>query len=230
MQRLPLQRIRVLKLINQQMLDLCIEALLHPARERIVTQQMQGRSLQIPHIHPAALALHIRKTSVECTTQLRHTLLMLPSGMLLLRFLHACAQLLRGADELDPFHLVGKFARLILLREQANGHSIPLFFLQGFEQLYALGGIGFLRSSGEMLGGLQQSCFFLSEFLQGLIEVGECREDMRERPNAFGHHARLISQRKLHTLGQRIFQRRLHTPAPHFSHRFTIHVVQRVVA
>ena len=55
-QRLPLQRVGVLKLVNQQVFDARIQALLHPARQHRVAQQNQGGALDIVHVDPAVLA------------------------------------------------------------------------------------------------------------------------------------------------------------------------------
>ena len=56
-QRLPLQGVGVLELINQQVFDAGIKPLLHPARQHRIPQHDQCRALDIVHVHPTAFPL-----------------------------------------------------------------------------------------------------------------------------------------------------------------------------
>ena len=53
-QRLPLQRIGVLKLVNHQVFDAGVQPLLHPAGQHRVAQHALGGALYVVHVHPLA--------------------------------------------------------------------------------------------------------------------------------------------------------------------------------
>ena len=54
---MPLQRARVLELVDQHVAHARVEPLLHPARQRAVAQQRQRATLQVGHVGQAARAL-----------------------------------------------------------------------------------------------------------------------------------------------------------------------------
>ncbi len=138
-QRLPLQRIGVLKLVDQQMLDAGVEALLHPAREHGVTQHHQGGSLDVIHVDPAVLALERRKLLQQHPAEARHTLLVLPGRMLRPSRRHAQHQPLRRAHPLDTDDFFAKLARCSGSGQQSGKCRRQVARRQRHFQLHTLG-------------------------------------------------------------------------------------------
>ena len=62
-QRLPLQRAGVLKLVDHQVFDPRVQPLLHPTAHVHIRQHVLRRPLHVVHIHPAAFALQGREFS-----------------------------------------------------------------------------------------------------------------------------------------------------------------------
>ena len=108
------------------MLDLRIQALLHPTGHLLVLQQTHRRPLQVAHVHPVARALEFGKAGAQSAHQMRHVVVMLPGGLVLQRGLDLDAQGLRAADVLDAGDFVGELARLAFLREQCVQRGWPV--------------------------------------------------------------------------------------------------------
>ena len=81
-QRLPLQRVGVLKFVNHQMPDARVQPLLHPARQHRVTQHHLCGAFHIVHVDPAALTLERSKLGQQQARQARHAPLVVPGFML----------------------------------------------------------------------------------------------------------------------------------------------------
>jgi hypothetical protein len=75
MERLPLQRIGVLELVDEQMPHAHIEALLHPAPQFGVAEQQMGGLLDVVHVDPAVGGLDLGKAADQEARQPRHALL-----------------------------------------------------------------------------------------------------------------------------------------------------------
>jgi hypothetical protein len=73
-QRLPLQRVGVLELVDQQMAHARVQALLHVAAEEFVRQQGERGAFDVGQVDPAALALEARQGVDEGARQARHAL------------------------------------------------------------------------------------------------------------------------------------------------------------
>ena len=82
MQRLPLQRIGVLELVDQQVRDARVEPLLHPARQRRLAQQQLRGLLDVVHVDPAVPALDFGEGLDQQPREPRHALLVAPGGVL----------------------------------------------------------------------------------------------------------------------------------------------------
>ena len=124
LQRLPLQRVGVLELVDQQVPHPRIEPLLHPAGQHRVGQHRLRGALDVVHVDPAALALQGRVLGHQHPHQPRHAVVVQPGGVLRFGLGAALHHLLRGADRLDPFQLVVKLARLAGLGEQGGADAV----------------------------------------------------------------------------------------------------------
>jgi hypothetical protein len=74
-QRLPLQRVGVLELVDQQVAHARVEPLLHPARQHRVGQQQLRGLLDVVHVDPAMLALDFGEGGDQDAREPRHALL-----------------------------------------------------------------------------------------------------------------------------------------------------------
>ena len=123
MQRLPLQRVGVLELIDQQVANARIQPLLHPARKDRVGQHDQGRALHIVHVHPAVLLLDGGKLRNQAARQPGHALLVLP-GLVLAAGHQQALQLglglLRGGNFSRFFDRRSSLATNIALRSMSR--------------------------------------------------------------------------------------------------------------
>ncbi len=119
-QRLPLQGVGILKLVDQQVFDAGVQALLHPARQDRITQHHQGGTLDVIHVDPAVLALECGKFLEQLAREPRHALLVKPGRMLQARRHHAQHQLLRVAHPRYAGDLFAELARRALLGQQGG--------------------------------------------------------------------------------------------------------------
>ncbi len=119
-QRLPLQRVGVLELVDHQMPDARVQPLLHPARQHRVGQHQQRGTLDIIHVDPAAVALQRGELGNQHTCQPRHALLVEPGVVLLAGGHHTQHQILRNAHLFDANDFFTKLARRALLGQQGR--------------------------------------------------------------------------------------------------------------
>ena len=210
-QRLPLQRIGVLKLIDQQVANAGIEPLLHPAGENGVGQHDQRCALYIVHVHPAVLLLDGGKLRNQAARQPGHALLVLP-GLVLAAGHQQALQLglglLRGGELLQVLRqavFLGhehRFAQHVQALVQVGaGQRVDDGVRRLLRGLVGLGPQSAGTAAPALQGGLG---------LQGLGGLGKGSQigvGLLERRHGGIHHARCIGQVKLHPLGQRRCQR-----------------------
>ena len=205
-QRLPLQRVGVLKLIDQQVANARIEPLLHPARQHGVGQHDQGRALHIVHVHPAVLLLDGGKLRNQAARQPGHALLVLP-GLVLAAGHQQALQLglglLRGGELLQVLRQA-----VFLGHEHRFAQHVQALVQVGAGQrvddgvrrlLRGLVGLG-AQSAGTVAPTLLAGCI-----LQGLGRLGprgQFRVGLLERWHRGIDYARVVGQIKLHPLGQ----------------------------
>ena len=139
-ERLPLQRVGVLKLVNQQMLDARVQPLLHPARQHRVTQHEQGGALHVIHVDPAAIALERGKLGNQHTAQAHHALLVAPGGVLMARCCNPHDDILRSTDGGDACHFFAEFARRAIFGQQRGKRSVHVTTRQRGFQRHTFGG------------------------------------------------------------------------------------------
>ncbi|MNX27287.1 hypothetical protein D3C86_573720 [compost metagenome] len=84
-ERLPLQRVGVLELVDQQVRDARVEPLLHPARQRRLAQEQLRRLFDVVHVDPAVRALDLAERGDQQAREPRHALLVQPCRVLGLR-------------------------------------------------------------------------------------------------------------------------------------------------
>ena len=137
-QRLPLQRIGVLELVNHQVANARIQPLLHPAGQHHIAQHDLRGALDVVHIDPAALALELGVLRQQHARQARHALLVAPSFMLLAGGLHAQHQFLRLPDQLDTDNFFAELARRALVSQQRAKNAGLVLRANGLLQLDAL--------------------------------------------------------------------------------------------
>ena len=155
-QSLPLQRVGVLKLVNQQVAHGGIQALLHPGPQLRVGQQHQGGTLQIGHVDPAALAFDGGKRLKQHTDQTHQALVVLPGSMLVAGLCKGVHQRLRLPHLVNAHNFFAELARLAFLGEQGVHHTVPVLGTGGLLQSDTF----FSKASGagprECVGGVQQ--------------------------------------------------------------------------
>ena len=210
-QRLPLQRVGVLKLIDQQVANARIEPLLHPAGEDGVGQHDQGRALHIVHVHPAVLLLDGHKLRNQAARQPGHALLVLPGLVLAAggeQALQLGLGLLRGGELLQVLrqavflgHEHGLAQHVQALVQVGAGQRVD----DGVRRLLrGLVGLG-AQSAGTVAPTLLAGCI-----LQGLGRLCKRRQfgvRLLKRRHRGIDHPRNVGQIKLHPLGQRRCQR-----------------------
>ena len=212
MQRLPLQRVGVLELVDQQVPDRRIEPLLHPAGEHRVGQHGERRVLDVVHVDPAALALERRKLRNQQPRQPRHALVVQPGFMLPAREGQFDRQFLRQADLLQAGQLVAELARLSLLRQQRGKHGVHIPAAQRPFEFRALGRKGPGRRAAERLRSASERPGLRSRARQQIAGLGETRELRKLLGPGLDRsidHAMQVRQRKLHPLRQRGLKRLL---------------------
>ena len=109
-QGLPLQGVGVLKFINEQVLHLGVQALLHPACQHDIAQHDARRPLHIVHVHPALHALEVTVLGDQATRKPRHARLVLPGLVLVDGGHHAQRQVLRITHKGNAHHLFTEFS------------------------------------------------------------------------------------------------------------------------
>ena len=155
-QGLPLQGVGVLKFVNQQVFDACVQPLLHPAGQHVVAQHDQRGALNVVHIDPAVLAFQGREFFQQQAGEPRHALLVGPGGVLQAGGDHAQHQLLRLAHQRDAADFFAKFARRAFAGQQGVKGGADVAFGKRHFQLNAFGGKGFGTGATQRFGGRQQ--------------------------------------------------------------------------
>ena len=125
-QCLPLQRIGVLKFVDQKMTNACIQFFLHPARQHRVTQHDQCGAFDVVHVDPAAFALEVCELGHQQARQARHALLVGPGVVLMPGCGHGQHKFLRLAHGADAHNFFAKFTGFAFGRQQGqiNGASV----------------------------------------------------------------------------------------------------------
>ena len=121
LQGVPLQRARVLELVDQQVRDARVEPLLHPARELAVAQQRERDALEVGHVGQALRALVFGERGEQRVAEASHAqvlferlVLMNLGGEMLERFLQL----------LDQRQAATQRTRLVLGREENRPRGI----------------------------------------------------------------------------------------------------------
>ena len=208
-QCLPLQGVGVLKLINQQVPDACVQALLHPASEHRVAQHDPRRALHVVHVDPAMLAFERAKLGNQQPGQARHALLVLP-GVKLVPCRHdAQHQVLRAAHQVNARNLLAKLSGRAFLGQQRGKHSGHIAVGQGCLQLDPFGG-----KCGRA-GPAQGFCSGAHEFKMrgtagekflGHLQTAKLWKLLCKVQHGGIHHTTGIGQRELNALVQRHLQ------------------------
>ena len=230
LERLPLQRVGVLKLIDQQVAHARVQALLHPGRDVVVVQQGERGALDVVHVHPAALALELGKTGDELAREAHHALVVLMGVVLL-------------AGEQQALQLgLGLLRRLEL--DQVRGQTVFL----GHEKRLAQRGqsllrIGLLEGVDDRVrGGSGRFVFFCAQGLgkgqpagarriacQGVaraLEAGQLgRQHVKARHRAVNMPG-LVGQLKLHPARQRGAQGLVRVVAAQRAHQVGVVIAQ----
>ena len=210
-QCLPLQRVGVLKFVNQQMAHPCIQALLHPTAEHVVGQQGERGTLQIAHIQPAAIALELCVSSYQKASKARHALVVLVGFVLgLCGQILQCA-VLRGTHGVYATELVAELARCAGFGQQSGRYRFRAPAGQGQLQLAGGAEAGFQRAGSQGAGSILQQglvdwCAQAVVWRCAIRHVGEL---LHKGLNRVVHHAVCVGQSKLYPLVQRGFQRLL---------------------
>jgi hypothetical protein len=116
-QRMPLQRAGVLKLVDQQVADLRVQALLHPAGQFGIKQQGQRAALQIVHVDQAALQLQGIELGYQPQSKSDHAAVLQP-GFMLDHRLGQARQVVGGGVQL------GRIAEVLARRASRREQSL----------------------------------------------------------------------------------------------------------
>ena len=225
-ERLPLQGVGVLELVDQHMAQARVQPLLHPARELGIAQQAACGAFHVVHVDPAALALEGGEAGQQHARQARHALVVLPGALLAHGLERAQGQLLCGTHCLDARQLVVELARLVLLRQQGRERTRAVAGAQRLFEFNALGGKGGSAGTAQCLSGLAQQrggTRVLHQPLRGALAVGELGVTLGHGFDRGSHHAAGVGQRELHALAERLLQRLEGLVAAVFGH--TVHEV-----
>ena len=223
-QGLPLQGIGVLKFVNEQVAHAGIEPFLHPAAEHVIGHQRQRRAFQVSHVDPAAFALELCVLHHQQARESRHALLVQPSLVLGLGLRNFDQTVLRLANRLNACQLVAEFARSAFLGEQRVLGGSQVARRDSLLQ----SGCGF--QAGLERGRTQQPCGVQQKPLHARTsqqfrrcgDSGKLGKLLGKVQHRCSYHALRIRQCKLHTLGQRGFQRLLGLVAAKGGHCFQI--------
>ena len=110
MQCVPLQRARVLELVDQQVRDARVEPLLDPARELAVAQQDERDALEIGHVGEALRSLVVGERGEQRTAEADHAQ-MLFARLVLMDLIGQMLEL--ALDLLDERQAAGERAWLV---------------------------------------------------------------------------------------------------------------------
>ena len=155
-QGLPLQRVGVLKLVDQQVAHAGVQALLHPTAKHRVRHQRQGCALQVTHVQPTALVFELRIILRQQTGQPCHAQLMQPGLVLCLGLGDLDQTVLSPAHGFYAGHFVAELAWRTFLREQrvlGTGH-----IARGNSAFKMVGSVnaGLERGSAQQAGSVHQ--------------------------------------------------------------------------
>ena len=209
-QCLPLQRVGVLKFVNQQMLDARVQPLLHPAREQWVAQHDQRGTLHVVHVNPVAFALERTVLRNQQAGQAHHALLVAPSRVLGPGGYHAQHQVLRLAHTLYTDDFFAELARCAGGGQQSVKGGIDVTRRQGHFQFNAFGGKGFGTGTAQGTGRIQQGLPALRLGAQKIVrrfQPGKVRVRIAKVLHGRVNNALGIGQHKLGALVQRGGQR-----------------------
>ena len=213
-QRLPLQRVGVLKFVNHQVLDPGVQPLLHPTGQHRVTQHALGGTLHVIHVHPLAAVLERAELGQQQPRQPGHALLVVPRFMLPAGRLHTQHQVLRFTHHFNADNLFTELAGGARAGQQRGQHAAGVTGAQRLLKLHALGSEGFGAGTAQSLGGGQQYRVGATQRVHGMAQVGQLREMRFEGHDGRVHHAQHIGHRKFDAFVQRRAQGfvRLKTP------------------
>ena len=224
-QRLPLQRVGVLELVNHQVLDAGVQTLLHPARQHRVAQHAERRTFHIVHVDPAALSFEGSKQRDQLPRQPGHALLVSPGIMLLACRLHAQHQVLRVSHRVNADNFFAKLAGSAGAGQQRRPQAIHIGVSHRLLKCHAAGRKGFGAGAGQRFGGGEQQrrAGRHAESVFGAGQAVELRKLRAERRDGRVHHASRVSQRKLGAFVQRSAQCLVGLePAMRLNHRFIV--------
>ena len=114
---------------------------------------MQGRTLHVVHVHPAAFAFDLGKGGDHHPREPRHALLVEPGLVLGLGGLHAQQLRLSLTHLRYAGYFLGEFARAAVFGEQGRQHALWVCIGECDFQLAALGAEAGLRRATQGLGG-----------------------------------------------------------------------------
>ena len=156
LQSFPLQRVGVLKFINQQMAHLRVQPLLYPGAHLRVVQEAVGAELQVVHVEPAALAFQGGVILKEHTRQTQHALLVGPGQLLCVGLAYAQHQGSGGYHRGIGVQGFAKAASAACLGQQGIEDARRLALGEGAFQLTAFGDIGSLAGGTQNARRLAQ--------------------------------------------------------------------------
>jgi hypothetical protein len=232
-QRLPLQRVGVLKFVDEQVAHARVQALLHPAAEHRVGEHALRHALDVVHVHPAARALERGKLRKQTAREPRHALLVLPGRVLAAR----AQQLLQLGF---GFLRRGKFLQVVAQPVGTRHEKSLAQPVQPRVEVCAGQGIddrggGFLRRLVALYGKRfrprlpARKCLGLRERLRGFFERLQWGKHLREMRHRCLHHAGGVGQVELHALGQHCGERLVRLRAPMRGHHGFVVGTQRRV-
>ena len=204
-QRLPLQGAGVLELVDQQMANPRVEALLQPAADLGIGKHGLRCALDIVHVDPAAFPLELGEFVDQQARQPGHALLVQPCGLLKPGRLQALRPVLRDANAGNVGHLFAELARASVLRQQRLERRRRVTQGQGLSQLIPLGSESFCTGAPERDRGRRQLGMVGAAGPQCAVrrvEACELGEHVAEGFDRHRHHTVRIGQGKLDPFGQ----------------------------
>ncbi len=208
-QRLPLQRVGVLELVDHQMPDARVQPLLHPARQHRVGQHQQRGAFDVIHVDPAAVALQGGELGNQHTRQTRHALLVQPGVVLLAGRHHAQHQVLGHAHLFDTDDFFAELARRALVGQQGRDGRRQVAGRQRALQLHPLGRKSRCARAAQRHGGVTEGLpvnAVGAEQLFRFIEAAKFGELQAKRLHRAVDHTFFIGQRELGALVERGLQ------------------------